>query len=169
MYAIQEHLQGKHIVGLLTIVVTLALFLFACQVLRQNQDIGESITPLATPEKFSSPLSAGLEGAGLTGQLISISDGSPINDTVVRLARVFWNENRTEGVYVLEGARSPSCVTDDSGFFIFLDVDPADYVVIAGDVYGKHVIISNPDGTPRVVRLEKGKILNIGQLKVALP
>jgi len=103
------------------------------------------------------------------GRLISASNGAPLGNTVIRLARVFWNQDHTEGVYVLEGARSPSSITDRDGFFVFTNVKPADYVIVVGDVYGHYAVISNPDGTAKIFSIEEGKIVDIGQIRVKLP
>lgn len=156
----------NYIAGLL---VVLALLLMACEASRDSRKIDKTTTPLATPDSFTSILPDDISGTGLVGQLVSDSNGAPLGDTVVRLARVFWNEEHTEGVYVLEGARSPSSITDSNGFFVFKDVDPGDYVMIVGDVYGDHVIISNPNGTARIFTIEQGKIMDAEQVKVTLP
>lgn len=162
---ILQHLHRKCIIWMLAFTA----LLWACQAPSQDQRVRESITPLGTPDEFLSPPSITIAGTGLVGRLISISDNAPLGNTVVRLAKVFWNEEHSEGVYVLEGARSPSCITDDKGTFIFAGIGPGDYVMIVGDVYGHHIIVSNVDGSARIFSLEEGNVLDVGQLQVAFP
>ncbi|MEM4204409.1 MAG: hypothetical protein QXS54_10115 [Candidatus Methanomethylicaceae archaeon] len=156
--------QYKYIIGLSVFLILLN----ACQTFQQGREDRHTTTPLATPQ-FLSPLPENVSDATLIGQLISLSQKGPLSNTVVRLARVFWDEEKKEGVYVLEGARSPSCITDENGFFVFLDLEPADYVMVIGDVYGKYMVVSDSDRRARIFTLEKGKITNIGQLQVEFP
>ncbi|MGB9872776.1 MAG: hypothetical protein ACPLYD_14115 [Anaerolineae bacterium] len=167
MHLIHKRPSEKYIVWLL---VSVILLVNACQASHQELETGRN-SPLATPGRLISPLSPSVDitGTGLIGQLVSASERAPLSNTVVRLARVFWNEERTDGVYVLEGARSPSCMTDDNGFFVFSDIDPADYVMIVGDVYGDYVVISNPDGTPKIFTVQEGTTTDVGQVQVLLP
>ena len=160
----RRHLNNCIIAGLLLV---FALLLVACEVPYRSRETGNA-TPLATPI-FASPLPTEILGTGLMGRLISASNGAPLGNTVIRLARVFWNQDHTEGVYVLEGARSPSYITDGEGFFAFTNVEPADYVIVVGDIYGNYVVISNPDGTAKIFSVEEGKIIDIGQIRVKLP
>jgi hypothetical protein len=104
----------------------------------------------------------------MTGQIVSASTSRPLTGTVVRLARVFWNEQHTDGAFVLESASSPSTATNDEGFFAFEDLDPADYTLIIGEVPGDHVIVSKPDGSAEIFTVEKDKVTDVGQIPADL-
>jgi hypothetical protein len=105
----------------------------------------------------------------MTGQVFSIPSGSkPLAGVVVRLARVFWNEQKTDGAFALEAARSPSTFTDADGVFFFSDLEPADYVIVVGELQGDHVIISEPTGKARIFTAESDKIVDVGKLTVDL-
>jgi hypothetical protein len=158
------HFGNCIITGLLLV---FAWLLVACESPYKSRETGNT-TPLATPI-FMSPMPTEVSGTGLMGRLLSASNSAPLENTAIHLARVFWNQDHTEGVYVLEGARSPSYVTDREGFFAFTNVEPADYVIVVGDVYGHYAVISNPDGTAKIFSIEEGKILDIGQIRVNLP
>lgn len=164
MRPLSKHVRKRYIIGLSVFLILLS----ACQTFQQGQEDRYTTTPLATPQ-FLSPLPENIRGAILIGQLISLSQNGPLSNTVVRLARVFWDEERKEGVYVLEGARSPACITDENGFFVFSALEPADYVMVIGDVYGKYMVVSNSDGSARIFTLEKDRVTNIGQLQVEFP
>lgn len=168
-FSINSRILRKAIV-VSTILLALVV---ACTYSVQQTNLHRTTTPSA-PTSLVSPLSLPNVSplphrAGLTGQLISVSRSAPLTNTTVRLARVFWDEQHTDGVYVLEGARSPSDVTDENGFFVFVDVHPGDYVMIVGDIYGDHVVISNPDGSARIFTLREGEVMELGQLRVTLP
>jgi hypothetical protein len=79
---------------------------------------------------------------------------------------VFWNEDHSDGAFVLEGATSPSAVTDEQGRFAFANIAPGDYVAVVGDVLGYHEIISESGGKATIFTAETGKIVNIGTLTV---
>lgn len=105
----------------------------------------------------------------MVGQVISNQTGKPLADTVVRLAKVFWNEDHSEGAYVLEGATSPGDDTDEMGIFVFEDLKPAEYVIVVGDIMGDYEIISEPDGKAKIYTVEEGAVLQIDPLNVNLP
>lgn len=107
--------------------------------------------------------------SALVGQVFSIYTKMPLPNTIVRLAKVFWNEDHSDGTYILEGATSPGYITDEFGVFLFEDLEPADYVVVIGDIVGYHVIIKEPDGKAKVYTLKPGEVLNLGVIDVELP
>ncbi len=86
----------------------------------------------------------------------------------VRLAQVFWNADKSDGAFVLEGATSPSALIQEDGYFLFPNVVPADYVIVVGDPFGQNAIITEPNGKARVITLEAGKTLDLGKLEVTL-
>jgi hypothetical protein len=108
--------------------------------------------------------------AALTGHVITTYDGKtqPLNNTVVRLAKVFWNNDKSDGAFVVEGGTSPSVITNLNGDFAFTNIDPADYVVVVGDLEGENEIIPDTNGKAKIFTVEADKILDIGTLKVKL-
>lgn len=98
----------------------------------------------------------------------SVKDAAAVVGMPVRLARVFWNEDKSDGAFVLEGATSPSALIAEDGSFILSNVPPADYVIVVGDPVGSNVIISEANGRARVITLEAGEVFNVGRLEVAL-
>ncbi|OQA41467.1 MAG: hypothetical protein BWY52_02554 [Chloroflexi bacterium ADurb.Bin325] len=104
--------------------------------------------------------------AGLVGRAVTL-DGTPITGTSVSLAQVFWNEDRSDGAFVLNAAASPITALQEDGVFRFTNVLPAEYVVVVGDPVGANVIVAEPDGQARVIELVAGETLDIGDLRVA--
>ncbi|MGB0383968.1 MAG: hypothetical protein ACPGWR_04010 [Ardenticatenaceae bacterium] len=106
--------------------------------------------------------------AAMTGKILSLIDGKPMSNTVVRLARVFWNEEQSDGAYVLAGASSPSSVTNEHGFFFFNDLDPIDYILVVGDVNGEHEIVLESDGKGRIISTKADQVVDAGLIQVSL-
>ena len=108
--------------------------------------------------------------AAIVGQVVTNASGEPVllPDTVVRLAKVFWNEDNSDGAFVLEGGSSPSDITDEKGVFAHVNIDTADYVVVVGEVIGIHEIISNTDGSAKIFTAKEGQITDIGIIRVSI-
>ena len=108
--------------------------------------------------------------AAIVGKVMSTASGDPVPlpETVVRLAIVFWNEDHSDGAFVLEGGRSPSDITDENGVFVHQNIAPGDYVLIVGNVIGIHEILSEPDGSATIFTAEEDQIKDIGIIKVDL-
>lgn len=108
--------------------------------------------------------------AAIVGQVVTNASGEPVllPNTVVRLARVFWNEENSDGAFVLEGGSSPSDITNEMGVFAYVNIEPADYVVVVGEVIGFHEIISNPDGSAKIFTAKEGQIIDVGIIRVSI-
>jgi len=91
----------------------------------------------------------------------------PFVDTIVRLAEVVRTEEG-EDVFVLDQAFSPGAKTDETGIFVFEDVDPMEYVIVVGDVTGIYEVIPGDDGKPKVFNATPDEILDVGSLLVRL-
>lgn len=124
---------------------------------------GAAPSAAETPAPGETPVDPAM--AGLVGK-VSTQDGQPLTDTSVSLAQVYWNEDRSDGAFVLNGAASPITPLREDGTFTFVNVPPAEYVVVVGDPTGSNVIITEPDGKARVIELKAGETLDIGELKV---
>jgi hypothetical protein len=108
--------------------------------------------------------------AAIVGRAVStlVDPPIPLGRTIVRLAKVFWNEDHSDGAYVLEGATSPSTVTDNDGFFAFANIAPGDYVVVVGNVNAQYQIISDPDGKPIIHTVAADSTLDVGTLSAPI-
>lgn len=121
-------------------------------------------------QKMAAKITLTPSKAAMVGRVETTYTGkrTPLGKTVVRLARVFWNEDKSDGAFVLEGATSPSNISTEDGFFVFSNIDPADYVVVVGEVIGYNEIIKEPDGKAKVYTVQAGQTLDIGTLVVQL-
>ncbi len=98
-----------------------------------------------------------------------MTQGQPLVDTTVRLAEVFREgEGQEEGAYVLDGAFSPGAITDGEGYFVMENIEPIEYVMIVGDVYGIHTVVANSDGKPRVWETQAGEVVDFGVVTITL-
>jgi hypothetical protein len=140
------------------ILILLSLTLSACAQPAIN-------APTATPTKVQLPAPQSGK-ATLIGKVISLRDGLPIANTVVRLAEVYRQGD--EGAFVLDGAYSPGDITDEMGSFAIENVDAKEYVIVVGDVYDKYQIIADPNDDAKVFLAVENEILDIGELEVDL-
>ncbi len=130
---------------------------------------------------FNSPLSEPLvtkdssiakDKATVTGILLSSKNNTPLTDTVVRLAEVYYSDNvqaeeKTGGVYALDNAFSPSAITDSEGHFTFTDIEARDYVLMVGDIFGNWALALNETKEkPEVWSAVERSITDIGEIYV---
>lgn len=104
--------------------------------------------------------------AVLVGQLVSIGTRKPMKNTIVHLAQVYWDDAHKNAAYAFDLARSPGAITDANGFFVFTDIEPIEYVIVAGDYYGPNDIVREDNGDARVHRTEAGKVFDAGVVAV---
>jgi hypothetical protein len=110
-------------------------------------------SPLPTPPAANATAAATPAGPlSATGVIYTTARGSrqPLSNVDVRLARVVWNADKSDGAFVLEGGTSPTATTDATGAFAFRGVEPGEYVMVVGDPYGQHEIVAKPDGKPTI-------------------
>jgi hypothetical protein len=164
------------------LVVTLVAFLAGCVVVAPEpltSPLGTApsapaMTSTAEPASAAptalSQVIADPEKATLLGTVLPKDEGGlkPLPGTVMWLAQVHWNADKTDGAFVLNGAESPSATIKDDNSFAFTDVPPGDYAIIVGDPMGVNAIVLAPDGQAKVVTLEAGKTLDVGKLEVQM-
>jgi len=137
-------------------------------------DFETTATPISTPAALISvtDLDATISPSEsrITGTVISIAEQSkgPLEETEVRLAKVYWNDNQSDGAFVIDETADPVAISDDEGKFTFTKLDVRDYVIVVGDLYGQNVIISNSDGSARIFKTLRGESLDVGVLQVDL-
>lgn len=150
-------MRGKPIILML---VAVLLLLVACSpratvVVEETQPPAE--TPLAKPQAGK---------ATMIGQVVSIVDGTPLAETVVRLAEVYREGGK--GAFVLNGAYSPGAITDQHGRFVIENIEAREYVIVVGDVYDRYQIMAEPSGEGRVFKAVEDQIMDVGELQVDL-
>ncbi len=130
------------------------------------------LSPVVTPGVALNAVSVRVtpfpDKSGLVGKVV-VSSGatkSPLGKTVVRLAKVYWNAEKTDGAVVLDGAASPGAITNEEGGFFFNNIEPADYAVVVGEVESSSVTVTKPDGDAYVFTTSLGQILDVGELEL---
>jgi hypothetical protein len=131
---------------------------------------GMSTPSPGTVSATTSALSAqASDTATVTGHVVSSQTGEPLSNTTVRLAQVYWNEG--EAAFVIDGARSPGAITDESGVFVVPDITAQEYVLVIGNLEtGDYVIIPDErdSNKARVWNAEEGEVLDMGEIVVEL-
>ena len=140
------------------------IFLSGCANLNPNPDPKTEIL-----REYVDDIEVTQDKGAILGQVISNTEDQPLADTVVRLAEVFWNDDNSDGAFVLKGGASPGNITDENGVFVMEDLDPADYVIVVGEVIGIHEIVSEPDGSAKIFPVNAGEVLTIEPLRVNIP
>lgn len=154
--------------------IILMMFLFmalaACNTDTPDVSTSNSDDEINTPVATTPPLdlSVSEDAAGLTGRVVSSMTEEPLANMEVWLAAVVWNEDHTEGAYFIDGSASPTTRTRNDGRFFFNDLQPKDYVIVIGDLFGQNVAMSNNDGSARIYPAELGRIEDAGTLRVDL-
>lgn len=105
--------------------------------------------------------------AGLLGKLIN-ENNAPVGGEVVRLARVVWSEDRTAASFVIDGANSPSTISEEDGLFIFLNLDPGEYVIVVRNIDINPIVIPKSPGSNEaaVFTTKSGQILDVNTIKI---
>lgn len=115
------------------------------------------------------PTVASPEAAKTTVRGRVMTQGQPLVDVAVRLAEVHREaDNPDEGAYVLDGAFSPGARTDGEGYFVMENIEPIEYVLVVGDVYGIYTVVANSDGRPKVWQTQAGQVVDFGVVNVTL-
>lgn len=130
--------------------------------------ISPVVTPRVTFNAESTRVTPLPDKSGLSGKIVVSSGASqtPLSSIVVRLAKVYWNAEKTDGAVVLDGAASPGAITDEAGNFFFSNIESADYAVVVGEVEASSLTVSKPDGSARVFTTSVGQILDVGVLEL---
>lgn len=106
--------------------------------------------------------------ATLIGFVNSQVTGSPVQNVPVSLAKVYRND-QGDGAFALEGASSPTTITDGNGRFVFIDLEPSDYVIVVGNVeVNWYEIIPEPSGKVKVWTVSPEQVNDIGTIQVGL-
>ena len=105
--------------------------------------------------------------AGLLGKLID-EKKMPVGGEVVRLGKVVWSEDRTSASFIIDGANSPSTVSKDDGSFVFLNIDPGEYVMVVRNIDINPIVIPEFPGsnTAAIFTTESDKILDVNIIKI---
>jgi hypothetical protein len=156
---------NQRIVGHSLLAFALIMLVSACD----GGQVPATIIPIPLPTILLEATLSPFKSA-IIGQVLTRKNGIQVflANTPVRLASVHWSAQKTDGVFVLEGASSPGTTSQDDGTFIIGNIDPGDYVVVVGDALGLHAIYAAPSGKAKVFTAEQGKPLNIGQIEVTL-
>lgn len=105
-------------------------------------------------------------GKGTVSGRVMSTNNQPYQNVPVRLATVYRQVG--EGTFILDLAHSPGSFSDQNGFFVIPDVDPAEYTIVIGDPDAKHVVVADDKENATIWKVEIGKVLDTGTLKIDL-
>lgn len=153
---------------LLILLASLVALLAACGPAEQSGTSETTESGTLAPSAGDITVS-GSESA-VVGRVVSTADlgRNPLPKTEVRLASVFWNDDKSDGAFVVDATSGPTAITDQNGAFAFEELRPTDYVLVVGDLFGQHVILSKPDGSAKIYSVTAGQVLDVGDIEVDL-
>lgn len=105
--------------------------------------------------------------AGLFGELINEKE-IPVEGEVVRLGKVVWSEDRTSASFIIDGANSPSTISEEDGSFVFLNIDPGEYVIVVRNIDINPIVIPELPGsnTAAIYTTESDQMLDVNIIKI---
>lgn len=146
-----------------TFLLATTILVAAC---KNDADPGKS----PESELVATPSSLSPDKGAFIGQVMAISSSepTPLSNTEVRLAQIFWDETQEQGAYVIEGGSSPTTITDVNGRFVFTNLDIQDYAIVVGDLYGVYEVLAHDDGRAQIFTPKAGSVENIGVIEINL-
>ncbi len=127
-------------------------FLTSC-IIRDNRSSNNSIDLSHIPTPKPGYVTA-------FGQVVG-KENIPISGKSIWLAQVFEGDG---GIFILDTLNSPNTIADNTGFFVFSNIIPGDYVIVVGDPEISYEIISVENGKAKVWKLDSDKIVDLGIL-----
>ena len=105
--------------------------------------------------------------AGLLGKLVDENE-LPVSGEVIKLAKVVWNEEKTSAGFVIDGANSPSVISEEDGFFTFMNVDPGEYVIVVRNIDINPIVIPKAPGSNEaaIFTTQSDQILDVSIIKI---
>ena len=105
--------------------------------------------------------------AGLLGKLVNENE-LPVRGEVIKLAKVVWNEEKTSAGFVIDGANSPSVISEEDGFFTFMNVDPGEYVIVVRNIEINPIVIPRAPGSNEaaIFTIQSDQILDVSIIKI---
>jgi hypothetical protein len=140
---------------LITIIGILVVFLLAgCHVIAEGQTISTS--------RSAAPKIVG--GVSTMNGAILNAQNQPIQSAAVHFAQVY--RDKGSAAFLFDASNSPSVVSGPDGSFSISNLDAGEYVIVVGDPMSDYAIVSEADGTPKVVVAQGGGTIDLGLLSV---
>jgi hypothetical protein len=98
--------------------------------------------------------------------VLTLNGQAVIPDVQLYLATVTWNSDRTSGIFALEVNRAPTTRSQADGGFVFVDVQPGEYVLVVGPESSRQAILSTPDGQAKTFEITANQVTDLGDARV---
>ena len=104
---------------------------------------------------------------GLFGEVTTTAH-QPLANEVVWLAKVIYDDINDEGYFIIDGGKSPSTISDSAGAFEFIGIDPADYVLIIGNLELNPYVLGQPDDPDKakIFQCLESEVIDAGEIIV---
>lgn len=109
-----------------------------------------------------------VDRSSVTGHIVFKETGAPLINVPIVLAQIYRNE-QNDGAFVYDSASSPYALTDVNGRFIFTDIEPGEFILVVGNIeVNRYELLTEPDGSSRILSLPSGEILDLDVIEVEL-
>lgn len=138
------------------ILLIISSLLAGCHVITEDQAISaKSAAPKIVPGVTS-----------VTGTVLG-TENKPVAGTPIHFAQVF-RENDS-AAFLFDAGNSPSVISGEDGSFTIGDLAAGEYVLVVGDPMSTYAILSEVDGSPKVLVAQGGETLDMGLISVLYP
>lgn len=123
--------------------------------------------PVTVNSAVLSPLSTPSGGRGtVVGRVYKLDGRTVISSTSAFLAKVYWNNDHSQGVFALDVGIAPKTQLQDNGDFMFTNIENGDYTFVVGNPDHHTAVLSQPDGSVQIFKVTEGQITSLGNIKL---
>lgn len=134
-----------------------------------------AVSPLATPTSASAPETIPSPQAGLgavTGKLVGPQIGQTLESTgpvLLYLTPLLYSTDGTSTMAKLNKNSAPMTLPDETGRFVFPDVEPGEYALAYSAVTSEFLLKSPASDEDLVITVAADQIVDVGELYVETP
>lgn len=130
-----------------------------------NSNAPPTVTAPQAPIVAPTPLPG---RAVVTGKLKNLKSVGVVASIRLFLAKIYYSADGTSAAFGLDIRTSPRAVSDFDGSFVFVDVEPGEYLLMVGDpTLAGTVKYSDSTGKDVILKVSAGQTLNIGEARVS--
>ena len=91
---------------------------------------------------------------------VRVNESDPAAERVVRLAKVYRGSDE-DGAFILDEGQSPSTISGEDGLFIFMNIEPGEYVLMVKKTDGTYMVVSDESKVPVIYEGLAGEVVQI--------
>ena len=134
-----------------------------------------AVSPLATPTSVPAPETIPSPQAGLgavTGRLVGPQTGQTVESTgpvLLYLTPLLYSTDGTSTMAKLDKNSAPMSLPDETGRFVFPDVEPGEYALAFSTVTSEFLLRAPASDEDLVITVAADQVVDVGELYVEAP